>query len=141
MRTSPSPGPSRSSSMISNGLPASKSTAAVVFTRISYLDARAPGPVLLDVDSCSSLARLLRPCQGRPPSRASLAGLRRVGLEVGGEQAAPFVDRGVVASRRSLERDIENAIADLEGKLQDEPRRIGPDQFSFDEEAPESLCP
>src|ERR1700740_3179099 len=122
MRTSPSPGPSRSSSTISNGLPTSKSTAAVAFTKNLLPGYRSPGQ-LLDIESGLSLARLMGHCQ-RPPWPASLASpscLRRVRLQVGGEEAAPFVNRGVVASGRSLERDIEKSVADLEGELQDEP--------------------
>ena len=42
-------------------------------------------------------------------SLASPSSLRRVCLEIGGEQAARFGDHGVVARRGALERDVEES--------------------------------
>src|SRR6516225_9231172 len=75
------------------------------------------------------------------PSLAAPSSLRRVCLEIGGEEAARFVDCGVVAGRGALERDVEESIPGLEGKPDDELRGIGADEVSFNEELPELLRP
>jgi hypothetical protein len=52
-----------------------------------------------------------------------------------------FINRGVVARGGALERDIEETIADLEGKLHDKLRSIGAEKLPFHEEAPEFFWP
>lgn len=73
------------------------------------------------------------PCASAAPRRP----LGDVRLQVGGDKAARFGDRGLVTCGRAPERDVEEPAAHFEGEQQRQQGRVGGDEAPLDEVAPE----